>query len=187
VSRRYVACVAVLVLAAGCTTAALPTETPARNATLSLPEFERTDDATVVETRVFWDRSKSWEDPGNRSVNVTSRVRAYRDAGDTSVVVYTTPRKQYVGDDRVRALSAPALADLATRSVGVGPLGDGSGPTFDASLLGRNATVRTVVDADGTTTGHVARVTRDGVVVVVVVAGGADRRTVERVLDGVAL
>jgi hypothetical protein len=87
----------------------------------------------------------------------------------------------------VRSLSAPELADLATGAVDVSLTGNNSGPTYNASLLDTGVTVRTVTDAGSTTTAHVARVARDDVIVVVAVAGGADRTTVERVLGGVTL
>jgi hypothetical protein len=188
VSRRYVALVVVVALAAGCSATAQPTDEPRRNATLSLQSYEQTGEASPVETRVFWDRSKNWEDPGNRNVTVTSRAHAYRNlSGTDTVVVYTTPKKRYAESDSLRSLPAPDLAELATRSVEVPPLGNDSGPTYRASLLEENVTVRTVTDTSGNTTGHVARVARSDAIVVVVVADGADRRTVERVLDGVTL
>jgi hypothetical protein len=191
VSSRYVACLlGVLLLTAGCSTTALPTDEPARNATLSLSGYERTGTASPVETRTFWDRSKSWEDPGNRTAAITSRANTYRNAsGGDAVVVYTTPTKRYVGDDRVRSLSAPNMTALATRAVespAFSPDGE-AGPGYPASLLDEAVTVRTVTDGNGTTTAHVAHVVRDDVTVVVVVTGDADRATVERVLAGVTL
>jgi len=183
---QHAAWLVVLLLAAGCSTTAQPPDAAASNATLSLSGYEDAGNASAVERRTFWDRSKSWEDPGNRTARVASRTHAYRNtSGADSVVVYTTPARRYVGEDRIRSLSALALAELATRSVGAPPLGNASGPTYRASLLDDDVTVRTVTDG-GETTAHVARVVRDDVIVVVVVAG-ADRATVERVLGGVTL
>lgn len=191
VSERYVASLlVVLALTAGCSTTALPTEEPVRNATLSSSGYERAGAAAPVETRLFWDRSKSWEDPGNRTAAITSRANTYRNAsGADRVVVYTTPTKRYVGDDRIRSLSAPNMTALAVRSVEIpgASFGNDSGPSYRASLLDEEVTVRTVTDDDGTTTGHVAHVVRDDVIVIVVVTGDADRATVERVLGGVTL
>jgi hypothetical protein len=191
VSGRYVAClVVVIVLTAGCSTSALPAEQPVRNATLSLSDYERTGAASPVETRTFWDRSKSWEDPGNRTATITSRANAYRNtSGAEAVVVYTTPTKRYVGADRIRSLSAPDMARLATGATEAptAPLGNDTGRSYRGSLLGEEVTVRTVIDDTGTTTGHVAHVVRDDVIVIVVVGGEADRATVERVLDAVTL
>lgn len=188
-SRRYaVWLVVAIALTAGCSASVQSAEKPTRNATLSLPEYEHTGGASSVETRVFWDRSKSWEDPGNRSAPVTSRTYTYRNSSGTdTVVVYTTPNKRYVGPDRVRSLPAPDLADLATRSVEVRPSGTISGSSYRTTLLGTEATVRTVTHAEHNTTDYVAQGTRDDAIVVVVVVGGADRATVERVLDGVSL
>ena len=176
----------VLVLAAGCSATAGAPDAPARNATLALDGYDQVEAAADVEGRTFWDRSKSWEDPGNRTAAVASRTHVYRNgSGGEAVAVYTVPTRRYVGDDRLRSLSAPALADAATRSVGLRVPGNDTGPTYDASLLDETTTVRTVTDG-GSATGHVARVVGDDVTVVVVVTG-ADRATVERVLGGVTL
>lgn len=178
--------VLVIVALAGCGATA-QVDAPARNATLSVPNYERMGAVSSVETRVFWDRSKSWEDPGNRTGQVASRTDAYRNAsGADTVVIYTTPKKPYVGDDRILSLSALETAALATESVGVEIRGSAEGSSYRASLLETEVMVRTLTDPEGTTTEHVVRVARRGVVVVVVVSG-ADRSTVERVLDGVAL
>lgn len=187
--RRYaIWLVFVLALTAGCSASGQPADEPRRNASLSLPEYERTGAATSVETRVFWDRSKSWEDPGNRTGEITSHALAYRNSSGTdTVVVYTTPRKRYVGTDSVRSLPAPEMADLATRSVETPPLGDATGRSYRASLFGENVTVRTVTDAANGTTGHVTHIVGDDAIVVVVVVGDVDRTTVERVLEGVTL
>ncbi len=188
VSRLHSALLLVLLLTAGCSATAQPPDAPTRNATLSLSGYEQAGGASSIERRTFWDRSKSWEDPGNRTARVASRSYTYRNrSGADSVVVYTIPTKRYVGFDRVRTLSAPALADRVTQSAEVPPLGNDTGPTYRASLLDENVTVRTVVDAGGNITGHVARVVRDDVTVVVVLMGDADRRTVRRVLRGVTL
>jgi hypothetical protein len=176
----------VLVALAGCGASAGPVE-PADSATLSVSGYERTERVTSNGTRVFWDRSKSWEDPGNRTVTVTSHTETYRNAsGDDAVVVHTLPKKPYVGADRVRAFSGTELAALATGPVAVRPRGVAEGATYRASLLGTEVTVRTLTDEDGTVTEHVARVAQRGVIVVVVVSG-ADRPTAERALDGVTL
>jgi hypothetical protein len=188
VLRRYVALVVVIALAAGCSATAQPTDEPRRNATLSLESYEQASEAAPVETRVFWDRSKNWEDPGHRNVTVTSHAREYHNlSGTDTVVVYTTPKKRYAESDSVRSLPAPDLADLATRSVGVPPIGNNSGSAYRASLLAQNVTVRTVTDDAGDATGYVARTVREDAIVVVVVAGEAEKPTVERVLDGVTL
>jgi len=188
VPRRYVALVVIIALTAECSVTAQPTDEPRRNATLSLSSYEQIGAAAPVETRVFWDRSKNWEDPGYRNVTIISRTHTYRNlSGTDTAVVYTTPRKRYAESDRVRSLSASNLTDLATRSVEVPPLGNNSGPTYRGSLLDRNVTVRTITDTGGNATGYVTRVARDDVVVVVVVAGEADRPTVQRILDGVTL
>jgi hypothetical protein len=180
--------VLVIALAAGCSATAQSAETPSKNATLSLSNYEHEGAASSDEVRSFWDRSKSWEDPGNRSARITSHTHTYRSLNDTNTVaVYTIPRKKYVGSDSVRSLSAPELADLITGSVDMSLPGNESGPTYRASLLDKDVTVRTVTDAGGNATGHVARVPRDDVIVAVRVAGGADRTTVRRVLDSVSL
>jgi hypothetical protein len=180
--------VLIIALVAGCSATAQSPETPSRNGTLSLPNYEHAGSASSEENRVFWDRSKSWEDPGNRSAMIASHTHTYRNLNDTdTVAIYTIPRKKYVGSDSVRSLSAPELGDLITGSVDVGLPGSESGPTYRASLLDRDVTVWTVTDAGGNATGHVTRVTRDNVIVAVAVAGGANRTTVERVLGNVSL
>ena len=180
------AVVVILVLTAGCGTTAQPTDEPVRNATLS--GDEPTADASPVEIRAFWDRTSNWEDPDVRNVTVTSRARTYHGVtGADAVVVYTTPKKPYVRADRPRSMSPPELAALATRSADVSPTGTDSRPAHAASLLDRNVTVHTLTDADGTATGHVASVATSDAVIVVVVAGDADSRTVGRILDGVTL
>jgi hypothetical protein len=189
VSRRYAAWLVVAIaLTAGCGATAQLTDEPTRNATLSLPAYEQTDGVSSTETRVFWDRSKTWENPGNRSVRVTSQTYTYRNSSGTdTVVVYTTPRKRYVGSDQLRSLPAPDLADLVTRSADVRPPGNDSGPSYRSSLLDEGVTVQTITHDPNDTTGHVAHATRDDAIVVVVVVGEADRSTVERVLGGVTL
>ena len=178
----------IIALTAGCSATAQSAETPSRNRTLSLPNYEYAGSASSEENRVFWDRSKSWEDPGNRSARIVSYTHTYRNLNDTdTVAVYTIPRKKYVGSDSVRSLSAPELADLATGLVDVRLPGNESGPTYRASLLDRDVTVRTITDAGGNATGHVTRVIRDDVIVAVAVAGEANRTTVERVLGNVSL
>jgi len=180
--------VVLLVLTAGCGTTAQLTDEPARNATLSLSGYERTADAAPVETRAFWDRSSTWEDPRVRNVTVTSRTHTYRNVtGADAVVVYTTPKKPYVKADRPRSMSPVELAGLATRSVDTPPLGTDSREAYPASLLDTNVTVRALTGADGTPTGHVAHATTSDAVIVVVVVGDADRRTVGRVLGRVTM
>ena len=188
-SRRHATWLVVIVaLAAGCSATAQVTDEPTRNATLSLPGYEQTDGVSSVETRVFWDRSKTWENPGNRSVRVTSHTYTYRNSSGTdSVVVYTTPKKRYVGSDRLRSLPASDLADLATRSADVRPPGNDSGPSYRTSLLGTDVTVQTITHDVNDTTDYVAHAARDDAIVVVVVIGEADQSTVERVLGGVTL
>jgi hypothetical protein len=178
-----------LVLTAGCvTTADQPTETTTRNATLSLTGYDRTASASPVETRLVWDRSESWENPGEQNVTIVSRAHAYRgvERADT-VVVYTTPAEQYVGPDHLRSMSASRLAALATRSVDAQPVGTTPGGNYTARLLGDNTTVRTLSDAETTRTTHVAYTVDDQTFVVVVVSGETDRSTVGRVLEGVRL
>ena len=166
----------------------MPTDTSTRNATLSLSNYEQVEAVSPVETRRFWDRSSNWEDPHEQNITVASRAYAYRTTdGNATAVVYTTPKHPYASPDRIRSYAAPALAELATRSISVRSLGNESGPSYRASLLDATVTVRTVVDGAGTTTAHVARVTDDGRIVVVVVTGSVDSDTVERVLDGVTL
>ncbi len=180
--------VLVIILTAGCGATAQSSERPSKNATLSLPDYNATEEASSDEMRVFWDRSKSWEDPGNRSAMIASHTHAYHNPNNTHpVAVYTIPKKKYVGSHSVRSLSAPALAGLATESVDVRLPGNESGPTYSASLLDKSVTVRTVTGAGENATGHVTQVIRDDVIVVVAVAGGADRATVRRVLGGVSL
>ncbi len=104
-----------------------------------------------------------------------------------TVVVYTTPAEPYVGADNPRGLSAVDLAALATRSVDVAPPGTASEGEYAASLLNRSATVDRVVDAEGETAGHVARVVDDETFVVVVVVGDVDEASVERILAGVTI
>ena len=175
-----------IALTAGCGTTAQLTDTSTRNATLPLSAYERTAEASPVDTRLFWDRSENWEDPGNRNVTVTSRAYAYRNAsGADAVVVYTTPKKPYAGDDKVRSMSPAALAELATGSVRTPPLGTDSDPAYRAALLERTVTVHELTRADGDGTAHVASTSRDDAYVVVVVTGGAERSTVERILGGV--
>lgn len=188
-SRRYVAWLIVLVaLTAGCSATGQPADETERNATLSLPGYEQTGDASPVETRFFWDRSKSWENPGNRSVTVTSHAATYSNlSGTDTAVVYTTLNKPYVGSDRLRSLPAPDLADLATRSVETRPIGNTSDSSYRATLFDNEVTVRTVTDAGNDTTVHVAQGTRGDALVVVVVAGDVERSTVDRVLGSVTL
>jgi hypothetical protein len=177
-----------LVLTAGCGTTAELTDTPSGNASLSVAGYEPIADTSPVETRAFWDRSSTWEDPRVRNVTVTSRTRTYHNAsGADTVVVYTTPKKPYVKADRPRSMSPAELAALATRSVDLPALGPDSRPTRDASLLDRNVTVHTLSTSDGTPTGHVASVATSDAVVVVVVLGDVDAGTLERVLAGVTL
>lgn len=183
-----VAVAALLVLTAGCGTTAHQTDAPVQNATLSVSGYERTADASPVETRAFWDRTSNWEDPGVRNVTVTSRTRTYHNlSGAGTVVVYTTPKKPYVEADRPRSMSPVELAVLATRPVAVDPAGTDSRPGHTASLLDRSVTVHELTDTDGTTTGHVASVATSDAVVVVVIGADADDRTVDHVLDGVTL
>lgn len=188
-SRRHAAWLVVIIaLTAGCTGAGQTTDEPERNATLSLPGYEQTGSASSVEERVYWDRSKSWENPGNRTVAAVGRTAAYANSsGPDTAFVYTTLNKPYVGPDRVRSLSAPELAGLATRSVETPPLGNTTGSSYRAPLLGEEVTVRTVARAPNSTTAHVAQGTRDDVIVVVAVLGDVDRSTVKRVLGGVTL
>lgn len=182
-----VAALALLVVTAGCGTTAQLTDEPRRNATLS-SGYGSTANVSPVETRAFWDRSSTWEDPRVRNVTVTSRTNAYRNlSGADAAVVYTTPKKPYVKADRPRSMSPAELADLATRSVDVAPVGSESRRAYPASLLDGNVTVQALVDADGTTTGYVAHATTSDAVVVVVVVGDADRATVERVLGRVTM
>jgi len=180
--------VVLLVLTAGCGTTAELTDEPGLNATLSASGYERTADESPVETRAFWDRTSNWEDPDVRNLTVTSRTRAYHNlSGADTVVVYTTPKRPYVEADRPRSMSPVELAALATRPVEIGPVGTDSRPSHTASLLDRNVTVHALTDTDGTTTEHVASVATGDAVVVVVVVGDADRRTVDRALGGVTL
>lgn len=175
-----------LVLVAGCSAGAPPTDEPTRNATLSLSGYERTADASPVDTRLFWDRTSNWEDPENRSVNVTSRVRTYRNlSGADTVVVYTTPEKPYVGADRIRPMSAAERARMATRSAEFPRFGNDTDRTYTASVLDRERTVQVLADPEGAATTHVTHVSRRDAVVVVVI-DGADRSTVERVLGSVS-
>lgn len=185
--ERYVVFVIVVVaLTSGCTVNTQSTIEPTSNATLSLSGYERTGGASSVENRTFWDRSKTWENPGNQTAVVTSRANAYRSSNSTdTVIVFTTPKKKYVGADSVRSLSAPDLASLATRGVKTPSLGNHSGPTFQSSLFDRQVSVWTLTDPGDDTTGYVTRVVHKETIVVVVVAGGADRATVELVLGGV--
>lgn len=188
--RRELGAVAVvlLVLTAGCGTTAQETDEPVRNATLSVSGYDPIADASPVETRAFWDRTSNWEDPDVRNVTVTSRTRTYHNlSGADTVVVYTTPKRPYVQADRPRSMSPVELAALATRPVDVDPAGTDSRPGHTASLLDRNVTVHTLTDVDGITTGYVASVATSDAVVVVVVDGDADSRTVDRVLGGVTL
>lgn len=188
-SGRYAAwLVVVIALTAGCSATGQPADEPKRNATLSLSGYEHTGGASSIERRVFYDRSRSWENPGNRTVVATSRASTYSNASGTdTAVVYTTLNRPYVGSDRVRSLPAPDMADLATRPVETRPLGNASGSSYRAVLLDEEATVRTVTRAGDETTAHVAHVTRDDAIVVVVVVGDVDRSTAERVLGGVTL
>lgn len=188
-SGRYAAWLIVVVaLTAGCSATGQPADEPKRNATLSLSDYEHAGGASSVERRVFYDRSKSWENPGNRTVMATSQVSTYSNASGTdTAVVYTTLNRPYVGSYRVRSLPAPDMADLATRPVETRPLGNASGSSYRAVLLNEEVTVRTVTPAVDETTAHVAHVTRDDAIVVVVVVGDVDRSTVERVLGGVTL
>ena len=175
-----------VVLTAGCGTTAYPTDEPVRNATLS--GSEPAAGASPVETRAFWDRSSNWEDPRVRNATVTSRTHVYRNvSGADGVVVYTTPKKPYVKADRPRSMSPVELAALATRSVETPSPGTDSRQVFTGTLLDREVPVRALTDGDGPTTGYVAHVANSDAVVVVVVTGDADRRTVERVLGNVTL
>ena len=176
-----------VVLTAGCGTTAYPTHEPEQNATLS--GYDPGSGASPVETRAFWDRSSNWEDPDVRNATVTSRAYTYRNVSGGEAVVYTTPKRPYVESDRPRSMSPVELAALATRSVDTPSPGTDSRQVFTGTLLDREAPVRAVTDGDGPTTGYVAHVvTSDAVVVVVVVVtGDADRRTVERVLGNVTL
>ena len=174
-----------MLLTAGCGTTAELTDEPRRNATL--PGQEPTANASPVAERAFWDRSSTWEDPRVRNVTVTSRTYTYRNlSGADTVVVYTTPKKPYVQADRPRSMSPAELAALATRSVESPPPGTDSRPTGAAPLLDRNVTVQALSDAEGPTS-YVAHATTSDAVVIVVVSGDADDRTIERVLDGVTL
>ena len=83
-SGRYAAwLVLVIVLAAGCSATGQPADEPERNATLSLSGYEHTGSASSVEKRVFYDRSKSWENPGNQTVIATSYASTYSNASGT--------------------------------------------------------------------------------------------------------
>lgn len=183
--------VALVALTAGCTAGAdRPVQTPERNATLSLSGYEQTRVVSTVETRGVWDRSKNWEDPGERNMSIHSRAHAYRAPGDTdpaSVVVYTTPNLRYTGADRLSSMSPADLAALATGPVGDAPTGTARNGSHTARLLGDRVSVRTLVDASGDPTAHVATATDPGVAVVVVVSGETDRATLDRVLEGVTL
>ena len=180
-----VAVVALILLTAGCGTTAELTDEPRRNATLS--GYDPAANTSPVAERAFWDRSSTWEDPRVRNVTVTSRTYTYRNrSGADAVVVYTTPKKPYVQADRPRSMSPVELAALATRSVDSPPLVTDSRPAASASLLDRNVTVQALSDA-GDTTGYVAHATTSDAVVIVVVSGDADDRTIERVLDSVTL
>lgn len=188
--RRELGAVAVvlLILTAGCGTTAELTDEPVRNATLSVSGYEQTADASPVETRAFWDRRSNWEDPDVRNLTVTSRTRTYHNlSGADTVVVYTTPKRPYVEADRPRSMSPVELAALATQAVETSLVGNDSQPGHTASLLDRNVTVHALTDTDGATTGHVASVATSDAVVVVVVVGDTDGRTVDRVLGGVTL
>jgi hypothetical protein len=186
-----VVAVALVALTAGCTAGAdRPVQTPERNATLSLSGYERTHTVSTVETRGVWDRSKNWEDPGERNMSIHSRAHAYRAPGDTdspSVVVYTTPNVRYTGADRLSSMSPADLAALATTPVGDAPAGTARNGSHTARLLGDRVSVRTLVDPSGTPTAHVATATDPGVAVIVVVSGEADRATIDRILEGVTL
>jgi hypothetical protein len=183
-----VAVVALILLTAGCGATAEPTDEPQRNATLSLSGYDPAANASPVTERAFWDRSSTWEDPRVRNVTVTSRTHTYRNlSGADAVVVYTTPKKPYVQADRPRSMTPGELAALATRSVDTPRLGTDSRPAGSASLLDQNVTVQALSDAGAPTTGHVAHITTSDAVVIVVVVGDADDRTIERVLDGVTL
>jgi len=173
-------------LLAGCTTSAQPAIAPAGNATLALAEYEHTSETSAVETRTFWDRSKTWEDPGNQTATVTSQAHTYHNAtGRDTVVVYTTPKKRYVGGDQIRSRSPAELALRATRSVETPPIGNETGPSYQASLLAKTTTVQEISHRTNDTTDYVAYTTRDDVIVIVVVFDGADRSSVDRVLENV--
>jgi hypothetical protein len=180
--------VVLIVLTAGCGTTAHPTDEPRRNATLSLSGYEPASDASPVETRAFWDRSSNWEDPRVRNATITSRTYTYRNlSGTETVVVYTTPKKPYVKSDRPRSMSPVELVDLATRSVDTPSLGTDTRNASSGTLLDREVPVRALTDGDGPTTGYVAHGVTSDAVVIVVVTGDADRRTVGRVLGNVTL
>lgn len=186
--RQAVLLSLVIILTAGCSATGESADERGSNATLSLPGYEQADSGSSVEERVFWDRSKSWEHPGNRTVTVVSHAAAYSNASGTdTAVVYTTLNKPYIGSDRVRSLPAPALAALATRSVETRPLGTTIESSYRSSLLGEEVTVQVVTGGVNGTTAHVTHGTRDSAVVAVVVVGDVGRTTVERVLDSITL
>lgn len=178
--------VALVVLTAGCGTTAYPTDEPEQNATLS--GYDPASDVSPVETRAFWDRSSNWEDPDVRNATVTSRAYTYRDlGGPDAAVVYTTPKKPYVESDRPRSMSPVELAALATRSADTPLPGTDTRQVFSGRLLDREVPVRALTDGDGAPAGYVTHVATSDAVVIVVVVGDADRRTVTRVLGNVTL